>query len=282
MELVVLYRSTCMKSARSRLKYWINKRFIFLIEFVGYIVVACIAVTVATSWFWQVERKTYATGSIMPFQLNVTSEEDCVIVLFKVASGDHVNKGDDLCLIAVAPEARLRAQAHAGLNSVISSLEPSQDTGLQRAREDLERVRDQVVGSPDTQPLRAPVSGLIRAPVDIKPGELVTSGKPIVQVLQLDRLVLQGVPDQRDADKIKVGQTARVTVTAAQPFDIEGTVLEKPSGKSAVILLFEPIPDQLKTAFKEALRTGKSPSSARAEIVVGKQKLLSKLFARNR
>ena len=269
-----------MKSLRSTVIYWFTKRFVRLIETVGYVVVVIIGLSVLYTCFMQVEITSPASGTIRPFHVDITCDADGVVVSISVSSGDRVHEGDEVCRVVTDPESVRRAQVYIGLNDVIDSLKAADQPDLKRARDGLEKVRDQIVSTPVTKSLKAPATGRLQLIGNIKPGTLFKSGEPIARVLQFNRLVMDGALGGNNADKVEVGQTARLTLDIGKGAVLVGRVTAKPEGENAVLLEFADVPPGVMNHFGNLTETEKPVPPPGAEIIVGKQSLFSYLFTR--
>lgn len=71
--------------------------------------------------------------------------------------------------------------------------------------------------------IRSPMAGVLNDLL-IEPGEFVTTGTPVAEIMEVDRLkVIVNVPE-RDVVHVRVGQDARVVVDAIDGFELPGKV----------------------------------------------------------
>jgi HlyD family secretion protein len=73
--------------------------------------------------------------------------------------------------------------------------------------------------------IEAPFSGTVTS-VDIKPGDAVSPGQPVVQVADLSRLYVQVDVSEVDVNRVKVGQEVRITFDADLEQAYKGEVIE--------------------------------------------------------
>ena len=263
-----------MNDIRSLVRYWFNKRFVRLIEIVGYLVVTIIAGAVLYSCMTQIEIKAPASGTLQPFRVDVTCNADGVFVSYSVPAGAAVEEGDEVCRVVTEPQSVARARAHIGLNETIDSLKTAHQPELVRARGILEELRDEIVYAPATEPLRAPATGRVQLIDAMTPGTVFSRGDPLATVRQFDRFIMDGTIAGNNADKVESGQTARVTIDIDGSVTLAGNVTERGEG-NAVSLEFGDIPSDVRARFQTL-----GERSVGAEIVVGKQSPFLYLFAR--
>ncbi|NLA59363.1 MAG: efflux RND transporter periplasmic adaptor subunit [Firmicutes bacterium] len=114
--------------------------------------------------------------------------------------------------------------------------------------------------------LKAPFSGIV-ARVDIQPEEWVTSGTPVMRLLDTSRMFLNVGVDEVDIRYVEVGQKAIVTLDAYPELKLSGTVVEVgivPEAGGQVVIF--PVKIELDDP-DPRVRVG---MSAEAEIVVEK------------
>ena len=114
--------------------------------------------------------------------------------------------------------------------------------------------------------LRAPFSGIV-ARVDIQPEEWVTSGTPVMRLLDTSRMFLNVGVDEVDIRYVEAGQKALITLDAYPELKLSGTVVEVgivPDASGQVVIF------PVKIELDDPDPRVKVGMSAEAEIVVEK------------
>ncbi len=269
-----------MKSIRTAVAFWFNKRFVRLIEIVGYLVVIITGLGLLYSCLVHVELKGQVQGTLRPFRMEVTCDTEALLVSYTVSSGSIVEEGEEICRVVTDPSRIARARAHVQLNDVMDSLDDASEDDLIRAREALEKMRDDVLYAPTTESLRAPGAGRVQLIDTVGPGPVFDSGVPLANILQLDRLVLDGTVLPNQAEKVDVGQPARARLDIGGGVTLEGQVAERPEEGNSVSIKFAQVPSRLIEHLETLPDYPTSIPFRNAEIVVGRKSLFLYLFAR--
>lgn len=273
-----------MKPVVSRLKWWMNARFVLLIEIAGYTLSVIVGAGAIYSMFAQIEILAHANGEIHPVFATVSTDKDAVVVDFAVPSGEAVSAGQPVCRVVTEPEARRRLLAQRQLTVVIFSLERDREATSAKALAEAKAALNSLppVGEPETLP--APAPGIVKQLVNAETTETIWANTPLAAIYDMDTFALEGIVEPNGAVRVAEGQTARMTLPGI-PALVVGKVLSKtalPAGVS-VVLRFEHVSPQVTEMFRQLLFGGGTTTPippVRADIVVGHQSLFVNMFGR--
>jgi hypothetical protein len=251
-----------------------------LIEIVGYLVVIVAALALLYSCLVHVELKVQVHGTLRPFPIEIACGTKGVLVSYSISSGAVVDVGDEICRVVTDPSYIARAQAHVELNDVIDVLSTAPEQELIRAREVLEKMRDEVLYAPTTETLRAPAAGRVQLSDAVSPGTIFEPDVSLANILRLDRLVMEGTILPNQAEKIEVGQAARVRLDVGRGVMLEGQVAWCPEEGNSVSIEFAEVPSRLVHDLERLPDYPTSIPFRNAEVVVGRKSLFLYLFAR--
>ncbi len=211
-----------------------------------------IPVTVSTVQRGNVEQSLTYQGDIQAeIAIKVFSKIPDRIEEFYVDDGDAVKKGQPLAKIYATAIREGMNQAEAGLNAL-----RAQESNLQVEYDRAERLYNEGAMSKqqfetiatqykaiqaqvrqaeaglggaasqyDDATITAPISGIIGKRY-MEVGDMASPGIPLVEIVQKDRVIITFDVTEIDLGKIKLGQTAKVTVKSYPDRIFEGTVTE--------------------------------------------------------
>jgi len=211
-----------------------------------------------------VVRKVVATGRVVPEkQIEITPKISGVIENINVEAGDMVVKGDVLAKIAIIPnmisqnaaESRVR-QAGINLddaqreyernkklveNDVISEVEFQRfKLSYHSALEEVQAAKDNLllIKKGVTQKTKSQTNTLIRSTINgmvldvpIKEGSSViesnnfNNGTIVAEIADMSKMIFEGVVDESEVDKLKIGMPIRLTVGAIEDKQFKANIV---------------------------------------------------------
>lgn len=189
-----------------------------------------------------------ATGNVMSGStVDVYAQKSGVVDKILVSAGDEIQAGDVLIELAKSEidvqqaEATVR-QRQESLRSAKEALEkirklydrgaatPAElrnaESEVATAQDNLENAvlkRDQLLTSTEESTICAPIGGIVEA-INVAVGSTAGTSSPVASIVDLKELVLEVTVDEYDIGKIKLGQTAVVSIEALAGSLFEGTV----------------------------------------------------------
>jgi RND family efflux transporter MFP subunit len=179
-----------------------------------------------------VQTTVSGSGNLVPgAEHDLSFDADGTVSKVVVTAGEHVSQGALLAEIDPGSADVALAQAEADLSTAEDALDATTTTSttttaslqakVDAAKLTLQDAKDAVAGTK----LYAPVAGTI-ADVGIAVGDAVTADgtTPAVTLVQLSRYKMTVALGEADIDKVKVGQPATVTVSAAADEELAAKV----------------------------------------------------------
>lgn len=269
-----------MTSSYLRIRTWINKRFIIIIEIVGYLVSAILGVVAIYCLITYEDVYAYANGTLKPISKSLMTDQKCVIYNWTVSTGDIVQTGKPVANIVTDKIRFNRLLASRQLTDVIKSLNMA---GISSAIEinKLQSMQDNLGQRPELmQVIYSPGKGIIS--VSNKTG-VIKTGDTLATIYDLSTLVSDAILEASKADKVTKKQVVRLTLPELERVII-GQVVDEPETEEGgtIRIQFNEIPNEIQNYFN-VLATKQSVlfPKVRASIVVGRRSLFSKFFGRS-
>lgn len=126
-----------------------------------------------------------------------------VVARVLVALGEHVRHGQELVELDSDTMTEAYAAAEAARQQRLYAEHDTSQRALQNARAQLALLR-----------VTAPLAGTVVA-MNVKPGAAVSATRPLLEIMDLDRLVVEAQIPEEDAPQLRVGQTVELQGTGA-------------------------------------------------------------------
>lgn len=206
------------------------------------------------------------------------SSFEIVETQYKIAQMQHKSATDRLSLIkeggrsenisqaesqvAVAQEALRAAQANAAQNMLRKEDIKQAEAALSQAKASVALAEQQLSYSY----IKSPISGVVSVR-SIDPGQVVTPGQMLAEVVDLSSLYLKGNVSEKVFAELRNGQNVNVKIDALPNTTLQGTVVEIYPASSLTSRNFP-----VRIAIKEGSSTIRPGMFARGSIVTGTQK----------
>jgi len=271
-----------MKSVSETLKMWINRRFIYIVEVLGYTASAIMAAGAIYCLVTYEDVPAHANGSLAPLSKSLTVAEECVVYDWLIDSRGDADAGAPVVRVVTDGQSAQRLCARRYLARAGACLEQageSADTALRFVHDALEDLD----ATPCTQTVSAPIRGTVIAHHDSNGTSVLRPETPLGTMYDLEVILGTAVLEASKATKVKEGQETRVTLLGMDE-PLVGRVVGQPEARDGgtVQLRFEQVPAGAQRLFREMFEV-EPPSfpEVRAEIVVGRRSLFVKLFGRS-
>lgn len=267
-----------------RLGRWVrmlDRRFVTLMEALGYLMCAAIGLGFVASLWHMVDVAVVCEGTIAAPATALSAPADGVVSEWLVEPGQRVRPGDRVCVLDTSKAASARGRARQGLKEALDALES--DPANQSVAAQVQTLLNGLAPSSETQTLTAPAAGVWVPSAPASRAELLRQGEVLARIVDTTALELTGTAVGRTG-ALAVGNPATaVTQWSARP--LAGHVSKfDPAGSGKVTIRFEGLPEAVSEAYRNALQAShlEIPEEAcKAKVIVGQETLFKSLFGRH-
>lgn len=271
-----------MKTPSHYIRVWFGRRFITLVEIVGFTTSAILGVGVAYTLWKHEEVLAYGWAKPQPLSAYVTVQKEAVPIEWLVAPGDDVFAGTPILHIVTTPGASQRLRAQRQLAQAQASLEAAGTPDAAAALAYTNQAADALSSIVPEDTVLAPGKGGVMPLVSVEANDTIPAGTTVAVVYDLSALTCDLTLEVKKANKIEIGQLARLTLPGIEE-PLEGKVVsaDLTDEGGTASLRFENLSEEVRTLLYDNLFVNDVPfAMLRAEIVVGHQMLFVKLFGR--
>lgn len=271
-----------MKRIVRTLNLWVNRRFIYIVEVLGYAASAIMAVGAIYCFVTYEDVLAHANGALAPLSRSLAVAEEYVVYDWLIESGENVEAGAPIARVVTDTQSlqRLRASRHlAKARACLDQAGEDSDRALRFVNDALDGL--DVV--PPTQTMQTPIRGTVILQQDSDGTARLARGTSLATTYDLEILLCTAELEASKAKKVKEGQVARVTLDEVEE-PVVGRVVGEPEAKEGgtIQFRFEQVPPEVQHVFRDTLTVEPASfSEVRVEIVVGRRSLFVKLFGRS-
>jgi hypothetical protein len=265
-----------------RLRLWINRRFIHIVQVLGYTVSAIMGIGAIYCLVTHEDVLAYGNGSLTPLSESLAVAEECVVYDWLIESGGDVTAGTPVARIVTDSQSAQRLRAARYLARARESLDQAGE-GSGGALRSINVALDDLDVVPPTQTLQSPMRGVVVTHQDANGTAVLAPETSLATTYDLEVLLFTAVLEATKAKHVAAGQVVRVTLDGVEEA-LEGRVVGEPEARDGgtIQIRFEQVPEAVQRVIRELLiaETASFPE-VRATIVVGRRSLFGKLFGRS-